>query len=256
MCVVAGVDRIMVDLETRGKVRRQALRDTLISNHSIGDIPLIAEQVGTGHLMVRVNPWHPGSLGEIEQSLAGGAGLIMLPMFRTADEVRLFVDAVAGRARTCLLLETSSAVARIDEILACPGIDEMHVGLNDLHIEMRLDFMFELVSGGLVPLLARRFTEASLPFGFGGIAPAGQGPISPTCILGEHVRLGSSSVILSRGFRRACESKGSHLVQDSLLREVANLRQILDCWSEADDSLLVGNRDLLRRQVGEAKHAR
>lgn len=98
--------------------------------------------------------------------VAGGANLIMLPMFRTANVVRLFVAAVDGRAGTCLLFETSSAVARIDDILACPGIDEVYVGLNDLHVEMRLDFMFELVSGGLVSLLAQRFADAGLPFGF------------------------------------------------------------------------------------------
>lgn len=255
-CVSAGIDRIMVDLETRGKAERQAHRDTLVSDHSPEDVASMAECMTTGELLVRVNPWHHGSIREVDQVVAGGANLIMLPMFRTANEVRLFVAAVDGRAGTCLLFETSSAVARIDDILACPGIDEVYVGLNDLHVEMRLDFMFELVSGGLVSLLAQRFADAGLPFGFGGVAPEGQGPVSPTCILGEHARLGSSRVILSRGFRKACESQGPAAVQKNLQREVTNLRLIVDHWLKADGSLLAGNRDSLHAQVQSALAAK
>lgn len=41
----------------------------------------------------------------------------------------------------------------------------------------------------------------SIPFGFGGIARIGEGDLPSDYILGEHVRLGSTSVILSRTFK-------------------------------------------------------
>ena len=44
--------------------------------------------------------------------------------------------------------------------------------------------------------------SANLPYGFGGIARVGEGVIPGELILAEHVRLGSSSVILSRTFHR------------------------------------------------------
>ena len=40
-----------------------------------------------------------------------------------------------------------------------------------------------------------------MPFGFGGIARIGEGDLPSDNILGEHVRLGSQSVILSRTFK-------------------------------------------------------
>ena len=52
---------------------------------------------------------------------------------------------VNKRVKTCLLLETSQALCRLDDILTLEGIDEIHIGLNDLHLSMGLDFMFELL---------------------------------------------------------------------------------------------------------------
>ncbi|WP_305461450.1 aldolase/citrate lyase family protein [Photobacterium leiognathi] len=73
-------------------------------------------------------------------SLKAGADIIMLPMFKTAGEAQSFIDYIDGRARTCLLIETSEALARIDDILEVPGIDEVHIGLNDLHLSLGLSF--------------------------------------------------------------------------------------------------------------------
>lgn len=248
-CRAAGVDRIMVDLEIMGKAQRQGHMDTLISDHSLDDVAAITQQVSEVELMVRVNPWHENSCEEIEQVVALGADIVMLPMFRTSREVNHFVETIAGRSKTCLLFETASAVARVDDILACRGIDEVYVGLNDLHIEMHLDFMFELVSGGLVPMLAQRFVDAGVAFGFGGVAPMRQGLIGPRPLLGEHVRLGSSRVILSRGFRRWCESGGLDARQACLTRELGRLRYIIDQWNDADDAALIANAGDFRMDV-------
>ena len=90
----------------------------------------------------------------------------------------------------------------------------MHVGLNDLHAEMRLAFMFESLAFGMMDHVAERLLDCGVPFGIGGVAPEGAGPLSARLILSEHARLGSTACILSRGFlRRALEGQDS-LVDD------------------------------------------
>lgn len=66
----------------------------------------------------------------------------MLPYWKTVDEVRNFIDAVHGRCRTSLLLETKETVECIDDVLALGGFDEIHIGLNDLHLSYGMSFMF------------------------------------------------------------------------------------------------------------------
>ena len=60
--------------------------------------------------------------------------------------------------------------------------------------------MFELLADGTVEKLCRRIAEAGIPYGFGGVGRPGSGTLRAEAILGEHVRLGSSAVILSRSF--------------------------------------------------------
>ena len=116
-------------------------------------------------------------------------------------DVEQYVSYVNGRAKVCIMIETAAAMARLDKILAVPGVDEVFVGLNDLHISMGLTFMFELLSDGLVEYIAQKCNKVGMPFGFGGIARIGEGDLPSDNILGEHVRLGSTSVILSRTFK-------------------------------------------------------
>lgn len=95
-----------------------------------------------------------------------------------------------------------------------PGITEIYIGLNDLHMDMHLKFMFEPLANGLVDNLAEKIKAAGLTFGFGGIARIGEGVIPGEVVLGEHLRLGSSSVILSRTFHR--KSEGVSQFRDNL----------------------------------------
>ena len=119
----SGVDWIFVDLEILGKEARQGHLDTVISGHTLEDVKAVREVVTDSSLMVRVNPIHDGSAQEIDDVVAAGADIIMLPFFRNADEVEKFVELVGGRTETCLLLETPESVENVDEILAVPGID-------------------------------------------------------------------------------------------------------------------------------------
>ena len=82
MAQKAGVDRIWIDLETLGKEERQKGLNTVKSKHSIEDIKNIAPIITSSELLVRVNPWNDNSVEEIEQVIAAGADVVMLPMWR------------------------------------------------------------------------------------------------------------------------------------------------------------------------------
>ncbi len=195
------VDRIFLDLETRGKAERQANMDTVISHNSIDDVKKLSAVLDRTELLVRVNSFYDGSREEINRVIDDGADIVMLPYFKTADEVRAFINCVGKRARTCLLVETPEAVEHIDEIIAVPGIDEVHIGLNDLHLGYKMDFMFQLVADGTVEKLCRKFREKGIFYGFGGVGRVHSKVMLPAeYIIGEHYRLGSGMVILSRAF--------------------------------------------------------
>lgn len=197
----AGVDRVFYDLEWIGKNERQHGRNTVKSNNSIDDIPAVRAVLDKSELLVRTNPIHAYSKAEIDKAIEYGADVLMLPMVMDQHDVEQYVEMVAGRAKVCIMIETAAAMARLDKILAVPGVDELFIGLNDLHISMGLTFMFELLSDGLVEYIADKCNKAGMPFGFGGIARIGEGDLPSDNILGEHVRLGSTSVILSRTFK-------------------------------------------------------
>lgn len=206
----AGVDRIFVDLEYIGKAARQGGMDTVQSHHTVSDIEKVRRAVSQAELLVRVNPIHEAtaeygsSQEEIDAAVNAGADVLMLPYFKTVDEVSRFLRMVDGRARTMPLVETPEAVQAIDSLLRLDGIDEIFIGLNDLSLGYGRRFMFELLADGTVEKLSFLFREKNLPFGFGGIAALGKGMLPAEFIIREHYRLGSSSVILSRSF---CNTK-------------------------------------------------
>lgn len=199
----AGVERIFVDLEKNGKEERQP-GDTVKSDHTMEDVRKIRKSISTSKLLVRINPIFSGTEKEIEELISIGADYIMLPFFKTVEEVSLFIKFVNGRAKTVLLLETPEAVLIIDEILSLSGIDEIHIGLNDLSLGYHKKFMFELLSDGTVEYLAKKIKNKMIPFGFGGISRLGGGLLPAEKILLEHIRLGSQRVILSRNFSSEC----------------------------------------------------
>ena len=212
----AGVDRIFLDLELRGKEERQKNMDTVISHNSLTDVAKLRAVLTSSQLLVRVNSMYAGSEAEINRDIADGADIVMLPYFKTVKEVSDFVSICGGRVKTCLLFETPEAVEHIDEILAVPGIDEVHIGINDLHLGYHLTFMFQLVADGTVEKLCRKFKEKGIPYGFGGVGRPGSKVALPAeRILAEHYRLGSRQVILSRAF---CDMSKiddrSHLAED------------------------------------------
>ena len=202
----AGVDRIFVDMEYIGKAKRQGGMDTVQSHHTVEDIKRIREVIHKAEIIVRVNPIHEASEEycssetEINDVIEAGADIIMLPYFKTLEEVICFLKIINKRTRTMLLVETPEAVDIIDDILNLEGIDEIHIGLNDLSLGYGRKFMFELLADGTVEKLCVKFKMKGIPYGFGGIASIGHGELPAEDIIKEHYRLGSTCVILSRSF--------------------------------------------------------
>ena len=244
----AGVDWIFLDMEIIGKAFRQSGLDTVQNHHTVDDIKRIRKTISKAKLLVRVNPIHdalenyPSSRDEIDAAIEAGADILMLPYFKTVEEVKTFIHLVNGRAKTLLLLETIEAANLIDEILEVPGIDMIHLGLNDMHLELGMKFMFELLADGTVERLGNKIKAKGIPFGFGGIATLDGGALPGSMVLKEHVRLGSSMVIVSRSF---CDTK---IVTD--LKEVkrifdtgiSGLRALEKEVSQADTAYFEENR--------------
>lgn len=195
-----GVDRIWVDLETLGKQERQGHIDSVKSKHSINDIKEISPKLTKSEMLVRINPINPCSKEEIDKVIEAGADIIMLPMWKSLDDVKIFLKIVDKRVKTTLLLETKEAVECLDEVLENGGFDEIHIGLNDLHLSYHLKFMFQLLVNGTVEKICNKIKNYNIPYGFGGIARLGEGILPAEKIIIEHYRLGSSRAILSRSF--------------------------------------------------------
>ena len=243
-----GVDRIMVDLELLGKVERQGHLSTVISRHSFDDVAAVRAAAPHSELMVRINPLHEGTAAEVDRAIALGSDILMLPMFRTAADVERFSNLVAGRNRICLLLETADAASAIEQIVAVPGVDEIHIGLNDLHLDLGQAFMLQPVAEGMVDAVVSVIARAGMPFGIGGIARVGEGLVPAELLLAEHVRLHSTAAILSRTFHRNYATVAEIEKEMDFAGEIVRLRQAYAEHTKATpDSLGVIHRQLQQR---------
>ena len=244
----AGVDWIFLDMEVIGKAFRQSGLNTVQNHHTVDDIKRIRKAIKKSKLLVRVNPIHdavdnyPSSKDEIDASIEAGADILMLPYFKTLEEVKTFIHLVNGRAKTLLLLETVEAANLIDKILEVPGIDMIHLGLNDMHLELGMKFMFELLADGTVERLGDKIKAKGIPFGFGGIATLDGGALQGSMVLKEHVRLGSSMVIVSRSFCNTEIITDLNEVKRIFDTGISDLRALEKETSQADAAYLEENR--------------
>jgi 2-keto-3-deoxy-L-rhamnonate aldolase RhmA len=227
-----GVDRIFVDMEYIGKSERQGCMDSVKNHHTVADVKNIRNVIKEAELLVRVNPIHEktgeyeSSEEEIEAVIAAGAEIVMLPFFKTVDEVKRFLRIVDGRCRTMLLLETPEAVEVLDEILELPGVNEIHIGINDLSLGYGKQFMFELLVDGTVERVCRKMEARGMFYGFGGIASLGRGLVPAEMIIKEHYRMGSHMAILSRSFCNVDKFGDLNAIEEIFFRGVREIRML------------------------------
>jgi len=239
-----GVNRIWVDLEFIGKEERQKGMNSVKSSHTISDIKNISSKLSKAEMLVRVNPWNDLSKREIENVIEAGADIVMLPMWKTKKEVENFINAVNGRIKTTLLLETIEAENCLDDVLKIPGINEIHIGLNDLHLCYGMKFMFELLTNGTVERIITKIRNSKIPYGFGGISHLGDGLVPAQMILIEHYRLGSTRAILSRGF---CDQSKS--LEEIEKQFKINMKHLRDFESTITSEIFQSNKKSLEEKI-------
>lgn len=239
-----GVARIFMDQEVLGKAERQGHLDTHKAAHTLQQIADVASVLKHAELMVRLNPLHASTLQEVEAAIEHGAQRLMLPMFSSRDEVGQFLEMVNGRVPITFLAETAASLVRLPDWLGLltPGYDEVHIGLNDLSLSMGLNFLFEPMAARLLDPAAAVLNQAGVTWGVGGVARIGQGELPAETVLGEHVRLGSEWIILSRAFHSGATTSAALLETLDFPTEIEKLRQAEIHWRSADENTLLDNQ--------------
>ena len=246
-----GVDRIFVDLEVRNKAKRQKNIDSVKSHHCLNDINRIKDTLTTAELLVRSNAMYEGSQKEINEIVTRGADIVMLPMWDTVDDAKRFRDYIDGRAKVMLLLETIPAEKSLDEVLELDGIDEILIGLNDLHLQYKLKFLFELLANGKIDELMNKMVAKGLPCGFGGIASLDKGMISGRNILAEHYRLHSSMAILSRSFCDTSKIKDEDEIENIFHQGIIDIRDFEESLTKQNEEYFELNHQEVIRKTNE-----
>ena len=194
----SGVDRIVVDIETRGKQQRQSGYHLEINQDTIDDLlPLRSFPI---ERVLRLNLFHDRTCVEVERGIQAGATWMMLPMVRNTKEVERFVELVDGRTGTIALVETLAGLINLKDIASISGLDEIYLGLNDLSLESGWPFCYRFLSEGI---LDHFLSDCTKPYGFGGITVVDAGkPLSSAYIIKEYARLGTTLAILRRAFKK------------------------------------------------------
>lgn len=244
----AGTDRIGIDIERLGKMERQADQpDARISDHELNDLSIVTEARQNAEVFIRLNPWHINASREIDLAIQLGATVVMLPYFNCANTVSAFVDAVAGRAKVVLLVETAAAAARLHEIVTMPGISEIMVGLNDLHRSFGLANHFELLASDLMTSISHTVREAGLRFGFGGVGrPTDRSlPIPAELVISQYPRLGATSAWIARSFFAGSNEP------TAFESDLAELRACIRHWFSQSPEILNHQHAELRRLASQ-----
>lgn len=256
---VCGFDGInpFVDLEEMGKQERQGHIPSWKSKQTMRDVTVIREAVPGASLVVRINPLHDGTAREVDEVIARGADSVMLPMFHDGDTLCRFLDILGDRANALPLFETAASVAAIPEIVDRTGLKQLHIGLNDLYLDLGCDFLFEPLASGYLEAPCAALRAAGVRFGIGGVARAGEGLVSPEVLLGEHVRLGSVGAILSQTFHRNVQTLAEMQEGMDFGAELAKLRDIHAGYLAATPETLEENRaDTARRVAAVVRSVR
>jgi hypothetical protein len=215
----AGVNRIGIDIERIGKQSRQGHLKTWISHHKEPDLAGLRENLYSASLFARCNPIHAGSQDEIERLINAGASTLMLPYFKTTQEVEQFIRWVDGRAHPVLLLETKEAAEKADEFCKIPGVREIHIGLNDMRLSLGWPSHFHVLASPWIEPLCARVLDAGHRLGIGGMARVGDQtlPVPTELVAARIVGLGARASLISRAFFRDIEPS-------AMDEEIASLR--------------------------------
>ncbi len=244
-----GVDRVFIDLEKLGKDIRQSHLDSWKSNHSFEDILSMRNVINGKRILVRLNPWNNNSLNEINIAIEYGADFLMLPMIIEFEEIYKFCKAVNSRVPVIPLIETKESIGLLERIIGLEGVNEIYIGLNDLSISHGYKFMFEPLRNGMLDKAAKILNNSKMVWGFGGIARTGCGNLPAEYLLGEHVRLNSQRVILSRSFHENSNNLDYLISNLNFKNEIEKLSQKYNYWCMASQDEIQKNQKNVHERI-------
>jgi hypothetical protein len=196
--VKAGVDKVIIDWENKGKELRQKLFDTQINKHSYKDLENVKSEINVP-VITRINEFSNLNKDELERTINLGTNEILLPMVKEPKEVETILKQINGRTKLGILIETNSAINNAKELSKFP-LSRVYVGLNDLSIERNNSNIFIPLYDGTIDEVRQYF---NIPFGFGGLTHPNLGtPIPCLCLMEEMVRLKCDFSFLRRSFMK------------------------------------------------------
>ena len=235
--VRAGAAGVIVDWERRGKRERQAGVDTQVNSDTADDLARVRAAT-PGTVLCRVNGWGAWSEAEIEHAVALGADEVLLPMVRRPEEVDAALAVVDGRCRLGILVETTEAVRRVEELVHRP-VSRVYVGLNDLMIDRGGRNLFAALVDGTVEEV-RAAVPRDVPFGVAGLTrPEAGRPVPSRLLAAELARLGASFTFLRRSFHADIAGRDLDVELPRITGAVAAARGRPHREQEADRAELV-----------------
>jgi citrate lyase beta subunit len=190
-----------------------------ISSHSTSCLERLAGVVPPGRRFARTNAFSKQIAKELDLLVEFQAAAVMQPMARSSDEVATYAELLAGRARHIALIEHIDAVRSIESIAALGVVDELHIGLNDLALSMKVEDRFSLLNSSEVRRVSDCARDAGIPLGFAGIARIGDTtvPTRPELVYQAMAENGAVWTVLSRSF----VDRSSDLAEDVRAARVA-----------------------------------
>jgi hypothetical protein len=243
----AGIDRIGVDIERLGKHLRQASYNW-ISDHAEADVEHVRPSIKQAALFARCNPIHPASRDEIDRLIASGVSVLMLPYFKGVQEAETFIRMVDGRATPVLLVETREAAAVMPELCRLEGVNEIHIGLNDMRLSLGWPSHFQVLVSDFLERLCEPVLHAGFRLGIGGVGRVGDNdlPIPSDLVIAQLPRLGATATLISRAFFRGDAPL-------DLGQEISALRRQLDVYAGQPKSWLQAQRKVLSDMCGTSQ---
>lgn len=245
--VAAGVDRVVVDWEWRGKAERQAGWNTQINRGTADDLRAMHAAAGD-RVICRINN-DADRVAECRLAIDTGAGEVWLPMVRSIGEVEACLAGIDGRARLGVMVETREAM-RLGRALSQLPLARAYIGLHDYYIDGGSTGLFEPIVDGT---LDRFRDDYPGPIGFAGITrPGGGNPIPQRLLLAAMARLSCAFGVARRGFLADVPIRELGTAIDEIATEMARQRSRAAHVVDHDHALLAA---LVQRRV-EARPAR
>lgn len=240
--MAAGGAGVVVDWERRRKHRRQAGVDTEINADTPEDLGAVRAAT-SGRVVCRVNGWDARTPAEIDLAVALGADEVLLPMVRRPEEVDRALERTDGRCGLGILVETTDAVRRVDELVRRP-LSRVYVGLNDLMIDRGGACLFTPLVDGTVDRVRDAAGAAGTPFGVAGLTlPEAGRPVPCRLLIGELARIGADFTFLRRSFHADTAGR-------DLAAEVPRILDALAVARRREPAKVVADRAELETVIG------